>query len=870
MAQKKSLIVILTITFLLLFCVGATAFNSQLFNKKEAVNATNVWGGDVANYFAGGAGTETEPYQIATASQLAYLAELVNDDVVDVYDNAYYVLTDSLDLNNLAWTPIGFNYISDLAESIGLGYITASNYYVKSSGATTFYSSSGSTAYYYCSGCGGTVSSSNLGCSCCTQSVACYYTSSQSSSQDYATTRVYGNHVTTISYGAHSLSTSTSPHTMGNHVSKLGSTSYHQCTKCSYRRYCGYFCSNSCAGKTPESGTYCSKKYYCSACHGSWTSMPSSNCSSNKTYTCSKCNGTWTSAPTTSCSKNFVGWRCTYCGALVSSTCYHTTTYYYCPQHGTGYRGSSGARHSSYSVSRAHNFFTNTYSYTNYYYTNKDNSSDVYTTTSSLSKGSGYYYSDLGTYAATGDTVYYNSKYWQIVNTGSLRRSYQNVLNSGFVGHFNGGGYTVSNIGSFNIPTNQGFHRYRAGLFGTNNGTISNLKVATNNSGISIAGSYADLNVGTLVGYNGASGTISRCSLNSGSVKGNNTTTNIGIMKLLGLSNTSSTIGGLVGYNAGTIISGASGGTATSTNSCHDSNVTATNYVDNFVGYNSGLMQNIITYKSNYSGSTDEDLLIYKTRDSNIGVRDNNAFSRNIYEIENWNTEPDGSGASYNLGQLYTLNNDLTLYAQWRYKCFDVNLSKNLSVANVGGGGSIEYGNPVSIHTDNSNGDDRFVFSHWEDAEGNMITDEQDYSLLVTKDLGLKAIYRFRYNHFEINHIAQLYWLADRVNGGFNFEGITFTLVNDINLDDVDRVWSTIGTGENLFAGTFNGNGFTISKSTTGNITLFNSANTGKVVNLDSVGHIIIGCTNTKSDSGLHNNSGNNGIDIKQGSNGGR
>ncbi len=39
---------------------------------------------------------------------------------------------------------------------------------------------------------------------------------------------------------------------------------------------------------------------------------------------------------------------------------------------------------------------------------------------------------------------------------------------------------------------------------------------------------------------------------------------------------------------------------------------------------------------------------------------------RDEYLFEGWNTEPDGSGTSYNPGDVYTLNADLVLYAQWR------------------------------------------------------------------------------------------------------------------------------------------------------------------------------------------------------------
>ncbi len=39
---------------------------------------TDVWDGTIASGFAGGTGTENDPYQINTAEELAYFAKSVN------------------------------------------------------------------------------------------------------------------------------------------------------------------------------------------------------------------------------------------------------------------------------------------------------------------------------------------------------------------------------------------------------------------------------------------------------------------------------------------------------------------------------------------------------------------------------------------------------------------------------------------------------------------------------------------------------------------------------------------------------------------------------------------------------------------------
>ena len=69
-----------------------------------------AWDGSIATAFAGGTGTESDPYQIADGAQLAYLASEVNKG--QTYENSYFVLIADIDLANNDWTPIG-NSFSD-------------------------------------------------------------------------------------------------------------------------------------------------------------------------------------------------------------------------------------------------------------------------------------------------------------------------------------------------------------------------------------------------------------------------------------------------------------------------------------------------------------------------------------------------------------------------------------------------------------------------------------------------------------------------------------------------------------------------------------------------------------------------------------
>ena len=97
--MKKNVLSILLVLALLLTLLPTVA-----------LAADGAWDGSVATAFAGGTGTERDPYQIADGAQLAYLASEVNKG--QPYENACFVLTADIDLGNHDWTPIG-NSFSD-------------------------------------------------------------------------------------------------------------------------------------------------------------------------------------------------------------------------------------------------------------------------------------------------------------------------------------------------------------------------------------------------------------------------------------------------------------------------------------------------------------------------------------------------------------------------------------------------------------------------------------------------------------------------------------------------------------------------------------------------------------------------------------
>lgn len=72
-----------------------------------------LWTDYAAAAFAGGSGTKADPYQIATAEQLALLAKDVNSGAGSkTHTKEYFKLTANIDLSAHVWTPIGYESCS--------------------------------------------------------------------------------------------------------------------------------------------------------------------------------------------------------------------------------------------------------------------------------------------------------------------------------------------------------------------------------------------------------------------------------------------------------------------------------------------------------------------------------------------------------------------------------------------------------------------------------------------------------------------------------------------------------------------------------------------------------------------------------------
>ena len=127
---KKKLIYLEILASLLLYGCSPSVKQTQAAAEKTTIEVETTAEAkepeipyiEAADSFAGGSGTEEDPYQIATAEQLALMGK-VNDDWAPEYNKAYYVLTADIQLNDVGnyenwkenppeyqWKPVGDSF----------------------------------------------------------------------------------------------------------------------------------------------------------------------------------------------------------------------------------------------------------------------------------------------------------------------------------------------------------------------------------------------------------------------------------------------------------------------------------------------------------------------------------------------------------------------------------------------------------------------------------------------------------------------------------------------------------------------------------------------------------------------------------------
>ena len=416
-----------------------------------------------------------------------------------------------------------------------------------------------------------------------------------------------------------------------------------------------------------------------------------------------------------------------------------------------------------------------------------------------------------------------------------------------YSGNFNGNGKTISGLYINNSTADD------QGLFGrVNGGTVKDLSVSGSVSG----NNY----VGGIVGYN-FSGTVTNCAFSgSGSVSG------------------SDHVGGVVGLNS----SGDSSASASVTNCYNTGEVSGSEFVGGVVGsnsfsatvtncYNTGTVSGPDSGTGNRVGGVVGDNLVSSTVENcyNIGevsgkISVGGVVGYNISSVENcYNTGTvTGTGTDDYVGGVVGLNSG---NVENCYNTGKVSGPDSGTGNRVGGVvGSNSFSATVTgcyfLKTDDVNKDLPGIGN--DSAEGAAAVNDLNALCGKFKDdttntwsihpvLGRPVLNENEEggdgspdSPYEISTADQLENFRDIVNGGE--KSAHAKLMNNINLSSVcgeSNSWIPIGTSNNPYRGTFDGNGHTISglyinNSTADDQGLFGRVNGGTVKNLSVTGNV--------------------------------
>jgi len=100
-------------------------------------------------------------------------------------------------------------------------------------------------------------------------------------------------------------------------------------------------------------------------------------------------------------------------------------------------------------------------------------------------------------------------------------------------------------------------------------------------------------------------------------------------------------------------------------------------------------------------------------------------LERTGYTFDGWNTAANGSGKAYNANDTFTIDANVTLYAQWTVNSHTVTV--NESYRSTTGAGTYQYGEPLTIYAGTRSG---YTFSEWTVTAGGVTL--ADFNCVIT------------------------------------------------------------------------------------------------------------------------------------------
>ena len=401
----------------------------------------------------------------------------------------------------------------------------------------------------------------------------------------------------------------------------------------------------------------------------------------------------------------------------------------------------------------------------------------------------------------------------------------------GLFGYSNG---TIKNVAV--VDANIVGGNYVGGIVGYNTGYVEDCYV---NGQVKATGSY----VGGIVGVN--NGDVNKC-YNLGSVVGGNSTFGLAVGGVIGINLTAANVynvfnngtveanvyqwvGGIVGQNHGVL-----------ENAFNNGNVSGGYYIGGIAGQNGAGEINLaynsgkITGKATFAGG--------------ICGFDNNGKIQHTYYLASSCTDVSGKAQNgigcENSGEV-TKDNSAKTWSFDQNGTMSMVVINNVNVSNLQTALKTAHARLSSVYTDK--------YCVWEERDDHQYpatckthTTPVMWNGYVANDTlkgdGTKT------NPYLISTVEDLTYFAFNVNSGDNYSGKYVTLMADINFGgNASNMWSPIGwydtsiSKANTFAGTFDGNGHTISglyTNTTNNYQGLFGYNAGTVKNLTVKGDI--------------------------------